>query len=95
MHCLVEHGGLLFLLLSLECQCQATEYFVSLSGDDSNPGTVDKPWKHFKKAVSAVKPGDSVTIRVGRYSEEVSIDNLHGSPDSYITFKSYSGENVV
>ena len=96
---LMGQGGLLlplFLLLSfICCQCQASEYFVSLTGDDSNPGTIDKPWKHVQKAVDTVKPGDRVTIREGKYSEEVSISDLHGDQDHKYIFRAYPGEIVV
>ncbi len=85
---------LLLLLLSLSIS-QATEYFVSLAGDDSNTGTVSSPLRHVQKAVELLKPGDVCTIRGGTYSEEVSISNLRGSPDNPITFRAYPGEYVV
>ena len=25
---------------------EATEYFVSVDGDDNHPGTLEKPWRH-------------------------------------------------
>ena len=92
----MEHKSVLLLFLFLMFHlCGATEYFVSLNGDDSNPGTLEKPWRHVQQAVSVLQPGDICNIREGRYSEEVSISGLQGSPGNPITFRSYLGENVV
>lgn len=71
---------------------EATEYFVSFNGDDSNPGTLQKPWRHVQKAVTVLNPGDTCTIREGDYSEEVSISGLKGTMDKPITYRSYPGE---
>ena len=68
------------------------EYFVSTNGDNSNPGTFEKPWKHIQRAVSTLTPGDICTIRGGTYYEEVTISGLQGTKENPITFRSYSGE---
>ena len=74
---------------------EATEYFVSFDGDDSNPGTLQKPWRHVQKAVTVLNPGDTCMIREGHYSEEVSISGLKGTMDKPIVFRSYPGETVI
>ena len=82
---------LLLILLGAE----AAEYFVSLDGDDDNSGTLQKPWQHVQRAVAALHPGDTCTIREGRYFEEVIVSGLQGTSDEPITFRSYPGERVV
>jgi len=42
--------------------------YVSPSGDDTNPGTAEKPWHSLQKAAEAVKPGDTVIVRDGVYT---------------------------
>ena len=73
----------------------AVEYFVSINGSDSNPGIVDKPWRHVTEALKFLKAGDICSIREGKYDDFVLIEGLKGSPDHPITFRAYPGENVV
>ena len=70
-------------------------YYVSISGDDSNPGTLDLPFRTIQHATSIVEAGDTVHIRGGTYREKISIENLHGTTDHPITFKNYNDEEVV
>lgn len=44
-----------------------TCYFVATDGDDSNPGTISKPFASLSKAHSMLTPGDTVYIRGGTY----------------------------
>ena len=85
----------LLCLLSVSARAGATEYFVSADGDDHNPGTLEKPWKHIQKAITSLTPGDTCTIRGGVYSEEVVITKLRGTKENPIKFRSYPGETVT
>ena len=91
----MEHYRLLILVLYLVSATRSTEYFISIDGADSNPGTFEKPWKHVQKAVSTLIPGDTCTIRGGTYYEEVTISGLQGTKENPITFRSYPGETVI
>jgi parallel beta-helix repeat protein len=46
-------------------------YFVSMTGNDTNPGTIDRPWRTLGKAANTLQPGDSVLVRGGTYVEQV------------------------
>ena len=83
------------ILATLFPQIEAAEYFVSINGDDSNPGSLEKPWKHVQNAVSVLTPGDVCTIRGGIYQEEVIVSGLQGTKENPITFRSYPGETVI
>ncbi len=81
-------GGLLAV------QARATNYYVSPSGSDSNPGTIDQPWATIQKAADEAGPGDTVFVRDGVYYEQVQI-NVSGAPGQYIVFTAYPGETPI
>ncbi len=63
---------------------------MAINGDDSNPGTEAKPWKHIQYAMgetSPVGPGDTVLVNGGIYRESVSIYK-NGTSTKRITLKS-------
>ena len=71
------------------------QYYVSTTGNDENTGTIDNPWLTIQKAANSTKPGDTVFVREGIYSEFVTILNSGTEDDGYITFKAYPGEKPV
>jgi len=46
-------------------------YYVSTTGKDTNPGTSTAPFKTFEKAVSVLKPGDTLQVLPGTYYESL------------------------
>jgi hypothetical protein len=68
----------------------ATEYFVSLGGNDGNPGTLDKAFRTIAKGVSVLKAGDVLNLRHGVYIEPVDIAGKAGP----IVIRSYPGEHA-
>lgn len=74
----------------------ANAYFVSLTGNDANPGTLNKPWRTIQKAADTVQPGNTVYIRGGVYNESSRIKlRTSGTDGNYITFSNYPGETVT
>ena len=69
-------------------------YFVAVNGNDSNPGTIENPWRTIQKAADSVRPGDTVFIREGIYRERVLL-NQSGTEDNYITLTNYPDEVPV
>lgn len=70
------------------------QYYVSSStGSDSNPGTIDAPWKTMQKAADTAIAGDTVNVRSGSYGR--TIFKHSGTTDNYITFKAYTGEKPL
>lgn len=41
---------------------EKSEYYVSTTGNDENPGTLTSPWRTIQKAVTTVTPGCVVNI---------------------------------
>lgn len=72
-----------------------TSYFVSPSGSDANAGTsLGAPFKTLTKAVDTVRPGDTIEVRAGTYTEAVVIRNP-GTASAWITLRGYNGERPV
>jgi hypothetical protein len=72
-----------------------TSYYVSPTGNDSNPGTQAAPWRTVQHAADAARAGSTVMVRGGTYEELVSINVSGNASDGFITFKSYPGEAAV
>ncbi|MFI7239040.1 choice-of-anchor Q domain-containing protein [Streptomyces cyaneofuscatus] len=76
-------------------------YFVSPSGNDSNPGTsVGAPFRTIQKAADSAGPGDTVSIMNGTYSERSKGSNVltvkrSGRAGAPITFTAHPGHKPV
>jgi len=96
----------LCLLFSFESFSQQSIYFyVSSSGKDSNPGSIEKPFASLEKARKEVRKilskenSISVTVylRGGNYfiKNSVVFDSLDsGTGDNAVTYTSYNNETV-
>jgi hypothetical protein len=71
-----------------------TIYYVSPSGNDSNPGTLGQPWRTIVKAARMVKAGDTVYIREGIYQESVDFATS-GTSNAPIKILAYPGESPI
>ncbi|MCC6261567.1 MAG: cadherin domain-containing protein [Anaerolineales bacterium] len=69
-------------------------YYVSLNGNDSNPGTAAAPFKTFTKAAAALAPGDELQIFGGTYTQPLTVSKS-GTASAYITIKPVPGEKVI
>ena len=72
-----------------------SSFYVSTTGDDSNPGTQTAPWRTVQHSADTVRAGSTVNVRGGVYEELVSIKASGNAADGYITFRSYPGETAV
>lgn len=73
---------------------EAGSYYVATNGNDSNPGSIDKPLRSIQKAVNMARPGDVIYVRGGTYSESIVIRNS-GTVDKPIVLAAYPGEKPV
>ena len=64
---------------------KSATYYVDLTGNDSNPGTQESPWKTIQKAANVVMAGDTVLVGPGNYKELVNLKRPVPLGD-YITF---------
>ncbi|MES2556817.1 MAG: T9SS type A sorting domain-containing protein [Bacteroidota bacterium] len=77
------HFCLLFALVSFQ-SAFATDYYVSPSGNDSNPGTSGAPWQTLQYAVDQLQPDDILYVASGTYNEKIVL-NVSGTAGHPIT----------
>jgi hypothetical protein len=65
--------GVSFLHQHVQAQTTGTTYYVSTTGNDSNPGTIDKPFRNIITAMKRMNPGDTTLIRGGTYDRFVPV----------------------
>ena len=86
----------------------AAEFFVAPTGNDKDPGTLEKPFATVQRAQEAVAPGDTVYLRGGTYvmKEEqiarrqrawayMTFLNKSGAPGKRINYWAYQNERPV
>lgn len=79
----------------------STSYYISPTGNDSNPGTKSAPFKSMMKAQEVASSGDTVYIRGGVYDEfeiaktDSNYNYVHAMTKSGITYEAYPGERPV
>ena len=66
-----------------------TNYYVATTGNNTDPGTLAKPWETLKYAESQLSSGDVVSVRGGVYEEYFTI-NVNN-----VTFQNYPGESPI
>jgi hypothetical protein len=76
-----------FVVLLLACSLAGgAQYWVATNGDDSNPGTKERPWLTVGKAASVARGNDFIHVTAGTYDEKVTPAHS-GSAGTYITYK--------
>ncbi|MCP4178436.1 MAG: hypothetical protein GY756_11780 [bacterium] len=66
------------------------DIYVSITGDDSNPGTEDLPLKTIQKAANSAVSGQVVVVEDGYYDEYVTIQESGTTEENKIVFFSRS-----
>src|SRR5687768_17547652 len=84
----------LLVAIFISSNLLAKDIYVSgVNGNDSNTGTLDKPYKTVGKASGAAAAGDVIHLRAGTYPK--SWINAQGNATSKIIFQSYAGEKAI
>ncbi|MFI6851008.1 right-handed parallel beta-helix repeat-containing protein [Streptomyces sp. NPDC050416] len=73
-----------------------TTLVVAPGGDDSGPGTLDRPLRTIQRAVDLARPGDTISVRGGTYAltDNITI-TTSGTASQPITLAAHQGERVV
>lgn len=83
-----------FSILPAYAAPNGATYYVATNGADTNPGTIDSPWRTLQHAADTLTPGDTVFVRGGIYNERVRITKS-GTTGGTITYMAYTGETPI
>src|ERR1700735_4832655 len=86
---------ILFACLSGAFAQANSSFYVSTTGNDSNPGTQTAPWRTIQHAADTVRAGGTVNVQGGVYEELVNINASGNASDGFVTFRSYPGETAI
>ena len=90
--------GILLLLSGTTINCAVNDrvnhVFVSVKGEDTNPGTYEKPFRTLERASDRLIPGDTCFIFGGVYRECLK-PGISGLPGQPIVFIPVPGETVT
>jgi hypothetical protein len=86
----------LILLLCGAASCLAqTDFYVTPSGSDTNPGTsIALAWKTIQQAANTATPGSTVHILAGTYNELITF-NVSGMTGNPVTLQNYQNDVVT
>jgi alpha-N-arabinofuranosidase len=71
------------------------EYHVSVTGNESNPGTKSNPFLTISRAAKAAQPGDTITVHQGVYRERINPPLGGLSDNKRIVYRAAEGEQVI
>jgi len=72
-------------------------YYVSTTGSDGNPGTLERPWATPQHAVDHMSPGDTTLVFSGVYVGQVDCSSGDGGSagGGYVSLRAYPGTRPV
>lgn len=79
------------------CNVSAKDYYVDQShpqAGDKNPGSAEAPFKTIQPAVDIAKPGETIYVKSGLYSDKVII-TTSGTPTHPITLTAWQDDRVI
>lgn len=79
---------------TVNIKAAGNEYYVSLTGNDTNPGTASAPFKTFAKANSVLTAGSTLYIYAGVYNQQLRITKS-GTSNAWITVKPLGGQVII
>src|SRR5260370_3962258 len=90
-------SGFLFFIPFSACFAKkaGSDFYVSTSGDDANPGTIERPFRTIQRAADTAKPGSTVYVRGGTYCQRLTVKVSGDAQQGFITFRSQPGEQAV
>ena len=89
-------SGLVCAAVDKSISVRELKYYVATDGNDSNPGTVERPWATIGYAAERAVAGAQIIVRGGTYvlSRQVRL-RTSGLPNAWIEFGGYPGETPI
>jgi uncharacterized repeat protein (TIGR02059 family) len=99
-------NALIILFFFITVTLNATTYYVSTTGSDSNPGTLAQPWATLHKGFNSISAGDILYVRGGTYTPTASqsmvgvycavgVNGKNGTSTNKYQVYNYPGESPV
>jgi parallel beta-helix repeat protein len=89
-------GLMLAALAVAPASATGRTYYVATNGNDSNSGTITRPWRSFHASLRKLRAGDTLYVRGGSYSfRGVNYTSLAGTSTNRILISAYPGERPV
>lgn len=85
----------LTLLALASMHLHAAEFHVAVTGNDSDSGSQDAPFRTIQHAAGLAQPGDVVTVHAGVYRERVDPPRGGTGENQRITYQAAPGERTV
>jgi hypothetical protein len=71
-------------------------YYISPTGNDNNPGTLNAPFATIQHGLNvALHPGDTIMARAGTYNEKITFPASGSAAGGAITLENYPGEQPI
>lgn len=89
---------IIFYIISFCLSAQATNYYISPNGTDSNNGTYSNPFQTLETAINLIQPGDSIFLLSGTYSMTGTVlidENKNGTDEANIALFAYSEQDAI
>ncbi|MEI6233967.1 MAG: right-handed parallel beta-helix repeat-containing protein [Planctomycetota bacterium] len=85
----------LFCVTNVFFGCGAADFYVATTGSDSNPGTEAQPFRTVQKGCDAASGGSTIYVKVGVYSERVTITKSGNASDGFVTLRNFATDAVA
>ena len=86
---------LMLLFITFNAIVSAATYYVSPSGNNSNAGTLNSPFKTINYGISKLIAGDILYVRNGIYYERVTVYGHDGVKSNPVIISAYPGESPI
>ncbi|HVI45778.1 MAG TPA: DUF1565 domain-containing protein, partial [Chitinophaga sp.] len=86
--------AVMLLCVSVQAQRQGREYHVSVNGNDTDDGSLQRPLKTISAAAELAMPGDVITVHAGIYREQIVPPRGGNSDVERIVYQAAKGETV-
>jgi hypothetical protein len=91
----IKYASLIVLLQLVSLFSFGSSYYVATTGNDSNIGSQQYPWRTVKHAFANLSAGDTLNIRGGVYYESNIVVDNQGTEGSPVVIQSYPGETAI
>ena len=83
------------IIFAISSTVSAADYYVSTSGNNNNPGTLESPWRNIGYAADTISPGDTAWIMSGTYVKDYINRPSSGTATAYKSIRKYSGTVLI